>query len=130
MASQATWTCRGCEQDLEDKVSGQALDTAQAHLAAAHDQVAKLQTQLHQAQARAAGMTIAEAQVTQLRSQLQQQQAITEDQATAVAALTGGFDQERASWQEERSSLLARVKVAVPSLLWRNLLLLCCAYST
>ena len=77
--------------------------------------MAQLQTQLHQAQTRAASMTNAEAQVTHLRSQLQQQQAASEEQATTVAALTRGFDQERASWQQERSSLLARVKVAVPS---------------
>ena len=98
-------------QDLEDKVSGHALDTARTDLATAHEQVAQLQSQLHEAQARCSSMTQAEAQVRQLRSELQQQQATAQEQSTAVAALTGGFDQECASWQAERNSLLARAKV-------------------
>ena len=57
-------------------------------------------------------MTHTEVQVTQLREQLQRQQAATEEQATAVAALSAGFDQERASWKEERSILLSRAKVS------------------
>lgn len=92
-------------------MSGQALDTAEANLAAAQHQITQLQSQLHQAQTRAACMSHAEAQVTQLREQLQQQQTATEEQATAVAELSGGFDRERVSWQEERSSLLSRAKV-------------------
>ncbi len=99
-------------QDLEDKVSGQALETVEAALAAAQSQVTQLQSQLHQAQAKAAGMSHAEAHVTQLGQQLQQQQAASEAQATAVAELSVGFDRERASWQEERSSLLSRAKVS------------------
>lgn len=93
-------------------MSGRALDTAEADLAAAEHQVTQLQSQLHQAQTRAVSMSHAEAQVSQLREQLQQQQAATEEQATAVAALSGGFDRERASWQEERSSLLSCAKVS------------------
>lgn len=99
-------------QDLEDKVSGQALHTAETNLAAAQHEVTQLQSQLHQAQTRATAMSHAEAQVPQLREQLQHQQAATEEQATAVAALSGGFDRERVSWQEERSSLLSRTKVS------------------
>lgn len=99
-------------QDLEDKVSGQALETVEAALAAAQRQVTQLQSQLHQAQGKAATMTHAEAHVSQLHEQLQQQQAASEAQATAVADLSGGFDRERASWQEERSSLLSRAKVS------------------
>ncbi len=101
-------------QELEDKHSGEALVTAQASLAAAHNQVAQLHTQLHQAQASAAAMSNAEARVSQLQGQLQQQHAAHEEQATAVAALTAGLDQERASWQEERQGLLGRVKVLGP----------------
>ncbi|KAL3142091.1 hypothetical protein ABBQ32_004712 [Trebouxia sp. C0010 RCD-2024] len=99
-------------QDLEEKVSGQALDSAEANLAAAHDQIAQLQSQLHQEQTRAGHVTHLEAQATQLCKQLEQQLLATEEQATHVAALSGGFDQERASWQEERGSLLIQAKVA------------------
>ncbi|KAL3153195.1 hypothetical protein ABBQ38_011946 [Trebouxia sp. C0009 RCD-2024] len=99
-------------QDLEDKVSGQAADSAEANLAAAHNQIAQLQSQLHQEQTRAGHVTHLEAQATQLRRQLQQQLLATEEQATAAAALSVGFDQERASWQEERSSFLTGAKAA------------------
>ena len=84
---------------------------AEANLAAAHHQIAQLQSQLRQEQTRAAQVTHLKAQATQLRTQLQQQLLAAEEQATAAAALSGGFDQERASWQEERSSLLTRAKV-------------------
>lgn len=97
---------------MEDKVSGQAQDTVEAALAAAQSQVTQLQSQLHQAQAKAAAMSHAEAHVTQLSQQLQQQQAASEAHATAVGELSGGFDRERASWLEERSSLLSRAKVS------------------
>lgn len=96
---------------MEEKVSGQALDSAEANLAAAHDQIAQLQSQLHQEQTRAGHVTHLEAQATQLCKQLEQQLLATEEQATHVAALSGGFDQERASWQEERGSLLIQAKV-------------------
>ena len=99
-------------QDLEDKVSGQSLHTAENNLAAAQHEVTQLQSQLHHAQARAAATSHTETQVAQLREQLQQQQAATEEQAAAVAALSNGFDRERISWQEERSSLLNRAKVS------------------
>ena len=93
-------------------MSGEALNTAETNLAAAQHEVTQLQSQLHQAQTRAAAMSHAEAQLTQLHEQLQQQQAATEEHATAVAALSGGFDRERVSWQAERSSLLSHAKVS------------------
>lgn len=100
-------------------MSDQALTTAETNLAAAQDEVTQLRSQLHHAQTRAAVVGQAELQVIQLREQLQHQQAVTEEQATAVAALSGGFDRERMSWQEERSSLHSRAKVSItpPSLI-------------
>lgn len=98
-------------QDLEDKHSGEALDIAQANLAAAHDQVSQLHTQLQQAQAHASAMSNAEAQVSQLQSQLQLQHTANDEQATAVAALTAGVEGERSTWQAERLGLLGRAKV-------------------
>ncbi len=98
-------------QDLEDRCSGEALNVAQANLAAAHDQVSQLHTQLQQAQARASAMSNAEAQVSQLQAQLQLQRSANKDKATAVAALTAGVQQERDSWQQERLTLLGRAKV-------------------
>ncbi len=98
-------------QDLEDRCSGEALTVAQANLAAAHDQVSQLHTQLQQAQARASAMSNAEAQVSQLQAQLQLQRSANKDKATAVAALTAGVQQERDSWQQERLTLLGRAKV-------------------
>lgn len=84
---------------------------AQANLAAAHDQVSQLHTQLQQAQAHASTMSGAEAQVSQLQSQLQLQRTANDEQATAVAALTAGVEGERSTWQAERLSLLGRAKV-------------------
>ena len=98
-------------QDSEDRCSGEALTVAQANLAAAHDQVSQLHTQLQQAQARASAMSNAEAQVSHLQAQLQLQRSANEDKATAVAALTAGVQQERDSWQQERLTLLGRAKV-------------------
>jgi len=98
-------------QDLEDRCSGEALTVAQANLAATHDQVSQLHTQLQQAQTRASAMSNAEAQVSQLQAQLQLQRSANEDNATAVAALTAGVQQERDSWQQERLTLLGRAKV-------------------
>ena len=98
-------------QELEEKHSSEALDVAQTNLVAAHDQISQLHTQLQQALANCASISHAEAQVSQLQAQLQQQQAASAAQATAVAALTEGFDQERGSWQTERQSLLGRAKV-------------------
>lgn len=92
-------------QDLEDRCSGEALTVAQANLAAAHDQVSQLHTQLQQAQARASAMSNAEAQVSHLQAQLQLQRSANEDKATA------GVQQERDSWQQERLTLLGRAKV-------------------
>ena len=92
-------------QDLEDRCSGEALTVAQANLAAAHDQVSQLHTQLQQARARASAMSNAEAQVSHLQAQLQLQRSANEDKATA------GVQQERDSWQQERLTLLGRAKV-------------------
>ena len=92
-------------QDLEDRCSGEALTVAQANLAAAHDQVSQLHTQLQQAQARASAMSNAEAQVSHLQAQLQLQRSANEDKATA------GVQQERDSWQQERLTLLGRATV-------------------
>lgn len=101
---------------MEDKVSGQALESAEAKLATAQHQTTQLQSQLRQEQTRAGNVTHLESQAMQLRRQLQQQVLANEEQATAVAAMSGGFDQERASWQEERNSLLSRAKVSTDSM--------------
>ena len=98
-------------QDLEDRQTPEALESAQAELATVHDQVKQLQQQLQQAQSAAAELSSTKTQLILLQSQLHQQRELCQHQSVAAEGLTAGLERERNSWQAEHQSLSTRAQV-------------------